>query len=132
VGGRGWDGRGGGGRGGLRGYDVRMPDACAAGRRRRAGAGVEPVSAGHYLMDATVTRRDSRLLAHNEARAIVCGVLLPVFMGSVDTTILAGALPTIGRELGQVHALPWLVTAYLVASTPGTPLYRQNSDLSRP
>ena len=57
-------------------------------------------------MDATVSGRDTRSLSHHEARAIVCGVLLPVFMGSIDTTILASALPTIGRELGQVHALP--------------------------
>lgn len=47
-------------------------------------------------MDATVAPPNARLLAHHEARAIVCGVLLP---------ILAGARPTIGRELGQVHAL---------------------------
>ena len=59
----------------------------------------------------------------------MCCVLLPVFMGSVDTTILAGALPTIGRELGQVHALPWLVTAYLIASTAVTPLYGKISDI---
>ena len=81
-------------------------------------------------MDATVTPPDRRLLTHTEARAIVCGVLLPVFMGSVDTTILAGALPTIGRDLGQVHALPWLVTAYLIASTAVTPLYGKISDIS--
>lgn len=80
-------------------------------------------------MDATVTPPTARLLAHREARAIVCGVLLPVFMGSVDTTILASALPTIGRDLGQVHALPWLITAYLIASTAVTPLYGKISDI---
>jgi MFS family permease len=80
-------------------------------------------------MDATVARSETRQLAHHEARAIVCGVLLPVFMGSVDTTILASALPTIGRELGKVHALPWLITAYLIASTAVTPLYGKISDI---
>src|SRR5262245_64050622 len=81
-------------------------------------------------MDAAVAPNQARLLSHRDARAIVLGVLLPVFMGSVDTTILAGALPTIGRELGQVHALPWLVTAYLIASTAVTPLYGKISDIS--
>ena len=52
-------------------------------------------------MDASVERSPGRSLSHREARAVVLGVLLPVFMGSVDTTILASALPTIGRELGQ-------------------------------
>src|SRR5262245_36862375 len=80
-------------------------------------------------MDATVAA-PVRSLSHREARAIVLGVLLPVFMGSVDTTILASALPTIGRDLGQVHALPWLVTAYLIASTAVTPLYGKISDIS--
>lgn len=74
-------------------------------------------------MDATTVHSEPRLLTHRDARAIVFGVLLPVFMGSLDTTILASALPTIGRELGNVHALPWLITAYLIASTSVTPLY---------
>src|SRR5262245_49915173 len=79
-------------------------------------------------MDATVARNGARL-THRDARAIVAGVLLPVFMGSVDTTILASALPTIGRELGNIHALPWLITAYLIASTAVTPLYGKISDI---
>ena len=80
-------------------------------------------------MDATVARDEARPLTHQDARAIVCGVLLPVFMGSLDTTILASALPTIGAELGNVHALPWLITAYLIASTSVTPLYGKISDI---
>ena len=80
-------------------------------------------------MDATVARSEARLLTHREARAIVLGVLLPVFLGSLDSTILASALPSIGRELGNVHALPWLITAYLIASTAVTPLYGKISDL---
>ena len=42
------------------------------------------------------------------------GTLLPVFMGSLDGTILASALPTIGRDFGDFHNLPWLITAYLI------------------
>lgn len=80
-------------------------------------------------MDATVARNGTRLLTHRDARAIVFGVLLPVFMGSVDTTILASALPTIGRDLGNIQALPWLVTAYLIAATAVTPLYGKISDI---
>src|SRR5262245_36456150 len=80
-------------------------------------------------MDATTARNGTRLLSHHDARAIVLGVLLPVFMGSVDTTILASALPTIGRDLGNIHALPWLVTAYLIAATAVTPLYGKISDI---
>jgi MFS family permease len=68
-------------------------------------------------------------LTHQESRQIVFGILLPVFMGSLDATILASALPTIGRDLGDVHLLPWLITAYLIASTAVTPLYGKISDI---
>src|SRR3977135_4249627 len=79
-------------------------------------------------MDATTVHSEPRLLTHRDARAIVFGVLLPVFMGSLDTTILASALPTIGREFGDVHNLPWLVTAYLIANTSIPALYGKISD----
>jgi EmrB/QacA subfamily drug resistance transporter len=69
-----------------------------------------------------------RTLTHRETMLVVLGVLLPVFMGSLDTTILASALPTIGREFGDVHILPWLVTAYLIANTSITALYGKISD----
>src|ERR1700678_205968 len=69
-------------------------------------------------------------LSHAQSQRIVYGVLLPVFLGSLDSTILASALPTIGRELGDVHLLPWLITAYLIASTAVTPLYGKISDIS--
>ena len=70
-----------------------------------------------------------RALTHRETLFIVFGVLLPVFMGSLDGTILASALPSIGREYGEVHNLPWLITAYLIANTTITTLYGKISDI---
>jgi MFS family permease len=70
-----------------------------------------------------------RVLTHPEARLIVFGMLLPVFMGSLDNTILASALPTIGRDFGDFHNLPWLITIYLLASTAVVPLYGKISDI---
>ena len=52
-----------------------------------------------------------------------------MFMGSLDQTILATALPTIGRDFGDVHNLPWLITAYLLASTAIIPLYGKIADI---
>ena len=68
-------------------------------------------------MDAATQPSTPKSLTHRETMLVVLGVLLPVFMGSLDTTILASALPTIGREFGDVHNLPWLITAYLIANT---------------
>src|SRR5688572_16475991 len=68
-------------------------------------------------------------LSHKEARVIVFGMMFPVFMGSLDNTNLATALPTIGRDLNDVHNLPWLITAYLLAATAVVPLYGKIADI---
>ena len=44
----------------------------------------------------------ARPLNHRETRLVIAGVLVPLFMGSLDNTILASALPTIGRGFGDV------------------------------
>jgi len=80
-------------------------------------------------MDAQAPLARAAALSHTETRLVIWGMLLPVFMSSLDQTILASALPTIGRDLGDVHSLPWLVTAYLIASTAVTPLYGKISDI---
>jgi MFS family permease len=80
-------------------------------------------------MDAHTDRGEAKPLTHKETRLIVFGVLLPLFMGSIDNTILATALPTIGRDFGDVHGLPWLITIYLLAATAAMPLYGKVADI---
>src|SRR5262249_5231697 len=80
-------------------------------------------------MDAYADRREAEALTHRQTLLIVFGVLLPTFMGSLDQTILATALPTIGRDFDDVHNLPWLITAYLLASTAIIPLYGKIADI---
>src|ERR1700720_939318 len=72
---------------------------------------------------------DPQALSHRDKRLIAISMMLPVFLGSVDQSVLASALPTIGRDLGGVHNLPWLVTAFLIASTALTPLYGKFADI---
>jgi EmrB/QacA subfamily drug resistance transporter len=79
-------------------------------------------------MDATTAPRLERL-THRQTLIIVFGMQLPIFMGSLDQTILATALPTIGRDLGDSYNLPWLITAYLLASTAMIPLYGKIADI---
>jgi MFS family permease len=78
---------------------------------------------------AAIVRREAEPLTHREKRLVVISMMLPVFLGSVDQSILASALPTIGRDLGEVHNLPWLITAFLIASTAMTPLYGKVADI---
>jgi len=72
---------------------------------------------------ATVT------LDHAQIRTILWGVVLAMFLGALDQTIVATALPTIGRELHDVQSLSWVVTAYLLTATAVTPLYGKLSDI---
>jgi EmrB/QacA subfamily drug resistance transporter len=64
-----------------------------------------------------------------EIRTILIGVVLAMFLGALDQTIVVTALPTIGRDLGNVQSLSWVVTAYLLTSTAVTPLYGKLSDI---
>jgi EmrB/QacA subfamily drug resistance transporter len=68
-------------------------------------------------------------LDHAAVRSIVIGILLAMLLAALDQTIVATALPTIGRELGDAEHLPWVVTAYLLTSTAVTPLYGKLSDI---
>jgi EmrB/QacA subfamily drug resistance transporter len=80
-------------------------------------------------MDAATPPPVGVPLTHAQARLIVIGMMLPIFMGSVDQTILASALPSIGRQFGNFTDLPWLITTYLIAATATTPLYGKISDI---
>jgi MFS family permease len=80
-------------------------------------------------MDALTDTGTAKPLTHKETRLIVWGVLLPLFMASIDNTILATALPTIGRDFGDIHGLPWLITIYLLAATAAMPLYGKIADI---
>ncbi len=48
--------------------------------------------------------------------------MLVVLLASLDSTIVATALPTIAGDLGGISKLSWIVTAYLLASTVTTPI----------
>src|SRR5258708_30141933 len=69
-------------------------------------------------------------LSPNEVRLIIIGVMVAMLLAALDQTIVATAMPTIGRELGDLEQLPWVVTAYLLTATAVTPLYGKVSDIA--
>jgi EmrB/QacA subfamily drug resistance transporter len=68
-------------------------------------------------------------LAAPAVRSIIFGLMLAMFLAALDQTIVATALPTIGRELGNPEDLSWAISAYLLASTAVTPLYGKLADV---
>jgi EmrB/QacA subfamily drug resistance transporter len=77
----------------------------------------------------TPAKPEPAQLTHPEIRAIVLGIMLAMFLGALDQTIVATALPTIGRHFGDLGDLSWVVTAYLLTGTAVTPLYGKLSDI---
>jgi EmrB/QacA subfamily drug resistance transporter len=63
-----------------------------------------------------------------EVRSIVAGLMLALFLSSLDQTIVATALSAIARDLGGWELMPWVVSAYLIATTVSTPIYGRLSD----
>jgi EmrB/QacA subfamily drug resistance transporter len=68
-------------------------------------------------------------LDHTTIRAIVAGIMLAMFLSALEQTIVAPALPAIGKSLGGIDDLSWVVTAYLLAATVATPLFGKLSDI---
>jgi len=73
--------------------------------------------------------RQDAPLDHATIRAIVAGIMLAMFLSALEQTIVAPALPAIGKSLGGINDLSWVVTAYLLAVTATTPLFGKLSDI---
>ncbi|MFN2536907.1 MAG: MDR family MFS transporter [Mycobacteriales bacterium] len=68
-------------------------------------------------------------LSHRQILTILSGLLLGMFLASLDQTIVSTAMRTIADKLDGQTAQAWVTTAYLVTSTVSTPLYGKLSDL---
>ncbi|OJY68209.1 MULTISPECIES: MDR family MFS transporter [unclassified Rhizobium] len=67
--------------------------------------------------------------SESEKNIIIAGVLLSMLLAALDQTIVAPAMPTIGKAIGHPDYLPWLVTGYLLTATAMAPLYGKISDI---
>jgi EmrB/QacA subfamily drug resistance transporter len=68
-------------------------------------------------------------LSHADIRTIVVGVGMAMFLGALDQTIIAAALPAIASDLGGFDAISWIASIYLLTATAVTPLYGKFSDI---
>jgi EmrB/QacA subfamily drug resistance transporter len=68
-------------------------------------------------------------LTPSEVRTILMSLLLTMFLAALDQTIVATALPTIGRQFHDVSSLSWVITAYLLASTAVAPVFGTLADI---
>src|ERR1700688_513729 len=68
-------------------------------------------------------------LTPGEVHTILVSLMLTMFLAALDQTIVATALPTIGRQFRDVSSLSWVITAYLLASTAVAPVFGTLSDI---
>jgi EmrB/QacA subfamily drug resistance transporter len=66
---------------------------------------------------------------HKQILAIMSGLMLGMFLASLDQTIVSTALPTIVGDFHRTDLLSWVITAYLLASTASTPIWGKAGDL---
>jgi len=93
----------------------------------------EPASQGGGEVESAAPdaggHRTERKLGRREVIAIIGGLALAMFLGALNQTIVATALPTIGRAFDDFENLSWVVIAYLLTSTVVAPLYGKLSDI---
>src|SRR5438309_8000797 len=79
--------------------------------------------------ERTETKAVAAPLTKKEIHKLFYGLMLGGFLSAVNQTIVATALPTIGRELGDFHNLSWVIISYLMSSTVVAPIYGKLSDI---
>ena len=68
-------------------------------------------------------------LSHRAKLEILGAVLLALFLGALDQTIVGTALPMIVTDLGGNEYYTWVITIYLLTSTITVPFYGKLSDI---
>ncbi|MFE3523014.1 MFS transporter [Streptomyces sp. NPDC059161] len=68
-------------------------------------------------------------LTPRRVRTIFFGLMLTLLLAALDQMIVATALPKIVGDLHGLDKVSWAVTAYLLASTIGLPIYGKLGDL---
>ena len=71
----------------------------------------------------------SATLPRRQVVLTMAGVMLAIFLASLDQTIVSTAMPRIITDLGGLDRFTWVVTAYLVASTTAVPIVGKLSDI---
>jgi EmrB/QacA subfamily drug resistance transporter len=68
-------------------------------------------------------------LSHRQILTILSGLMMGMFLASLDQTIVSTAIRTIADDLHGLSQQAWTTTAYLITSTIATPLYGKLSDI---
>jgi|tagenome__1003787_1003787.scaffolds.fasta_scaffold20987131_3 EmrB/QacA subfamily drug resistance transporter len=66
---------------------------------------------------------------HRQILTILSGLMMGMFLGALDQTIVSTSIRTIADDLNGLSVQAWVTTAYLITSTITTPIYGKLGDL---
>ncbi len=78
---------------------------------------------------ATTPDQESGEYTHAQILTILSGLMLGMFLGALDQTIVSTSIRTIADDLQGLSMQAWVTTAYLVTATITTPIYGKLGDL---
>ncbi|RYJ00758.1 MAG: MFS transporter, partial [Actinomycetales bacterium] len=65
---------------------------------------------------------------HRQVLTILSGLMLGMFLGALDQTIVSTSIRTIADDLSGLSVQAWVTTAYLITATITTPIYGKLGD----
>jgi len=68
-------------------------------------------------------------MSRNRIILVTAGIMLSLFLASMESTVVATAMPTIVGQLGGLEHFSWVFSAFMLASTTTVPLYGKLSDI---
>ena len=68
-------------------------------------------------------------MSRNRILLVTAGIMLSLFLASMESTVVATAMPTIVGQLGGLEHYSWVFSAFMLTSTTTVPLYGKLSDL---
>ena len=78
---------------------------------------------------APAARAAGETLTQRQIVTVMVGLMLGMFLASLDQTIVSTSIYTIANDLDGLSLQAWATTAYLITSTVSTPLYGKLSDI---
>src|SRR3954449_12406842 len=78
---------------------------------------------------AATAPSESGEYTHAQILTILGGLMMGMFLGALDQTIVSTSIRTIADDLNGLSVQAWVTTAYLITATITTPIYGKLGDL---
>jgi EmrB/QacA subfamily drug resistance transporter len=78
---------------------------------------------------ASTTTAETGEYTHRQILTIIAGLMMGMFLGALDQTIVSTSIRTIADDLHGLSVQAWVTTAYLITSTITTPIYGRLGDI---